>query len=56
MTYKEKQKMFKNLYRSLGNTLWVSKTGKNNKGQTYITPGKLKLKLMEQQTQEKGNK
>lgn len=51
MDYKEKQKMFKNLYCSLGNTLWVSKTGKNNKGQTYITPDKSK-----QQAQKKGNK
>ena len=55
MDYKEKQKMFKNLYCSLGNTFWVSKAGKNNKGQTYITPGKLKLKSMEQQAQKKGN-
>lgn len=56
MDYKEKQKMFKNLYCSLGTTLWVSKTGKNAKGQTYMDPGKLKLKLKTQAERKSVNK
>lgn len=55
MDYKEKQRMYEGLYKSSGKTIWVSKAGKNAKGQTYMIPGKLKLKLMEQQTQKKGN-
>lgn len=42
MDYKEKQKMYENLYKASGKTIWVSKTGKGQKGQTYTTPGKLK--------------
>lgn len=56
MDYKEKQKMYKNLYESSGKTIWVSRAGKNTKGQTYMIPGKLKLKLLEKANRKSVNK
>lgn len=50
MDYKEKQKMYKNLYKSSGKTIWISKIGKNQRGQTYKTP--VELKSVEQKERE----
>lgn len=46
MDYKEKQKMYKDLYKSLGKTIWVSKAGKKTKGSTYMKQETVKSKLL----------
>ncbi len=56
MDYKEKQRMYEGLYKSSGKTIWVSKAGKNAKGQTYTIPEKLKLKLLEKANRKLVNK
>lgn len=42
MNYKEKQQMYKELYKSTGKTIWISKTSPKVKGSTYVVAEKVK--------------
>lgn len=53
MDYKEKQKMYRDLYKQRGKTVWVSKEKGDIKGRTFVKKEEELRKLVTKQLDEK---